>query len=165
LNPYDIGYEAAHPDSFKGAPMPKKNLAELIADIPPWLPKAASQLMAQAEELFEKGATKKEYVTAGLKLIADLHDIPMVPEFIEAPLEAKVIDIVVGLLFKAEYESDGDKKFVRKMRKAKRMIKRGDMLPGGYWNETFGKYSMADGDPTYNADTSAEMWARFRQLT
>jgi hypothetical protein len=137
-----------------------KNIATLLADVPPWVVKLAPQLMEQAEQLYKNGATKKEYVIEGLKLAAKFHDIPLVPEPIEAAIEAQIIEAVVNLLFKSAFEVNPHNKFMRKMRKAKRKIDAGKLPYGSYWNETFGEYSQP-GMSTYNAETSKQLWDKF----
>ena len=143
--------------------MKKATLASLLTDVPGWVPALADVLVVQAEDLFDDGATKEEWVISALRAALKLHDISWLPDVIEEALEHQAVKAIVHLVFSIKFRADPNKRFVRKMRRAEKLIEKGKLPPGSYWNETFKRYSQSDIEEShYNPGTSFELWAKYR---
>ena len=139
-------------------------LPKLLANVPDWMPGAAHALMDQADLLFEKGSTKKEWVRTALTLAAQLHDVPFVPEGIERALEAKAIDVLIDVLFRIRVGHLFDDRTVRKMRKAERKIEAGKWPDNTYWLDPARRY-IFPGKPGYSIEGSHAAWDEYRANT
>jgi hypothetical protein len=74
--------------------------------LPTWLPNIAKRLMGLAEELYGPGtgATKKAWVRAALLDAAKVIDIPEIPNFIENPAKAVLIDFIIEVVWSLHFQ-------------------------------------------------------------
>lgn len=72
-----------------------------LLKLPTWLPTTTHKLMALAEELFgsDSGVAKKAWVRTALLDAAKSFDIPEIPNFIENPAKAALVDLIIEIVW------------------------------------------------------------------
>lgn len=83
--------------------------------LPPWLATTAKSLMDLAEELFGPGtgATKKAWVRAALLDAAKSFDIPQIPDFIENPAKAAIVDFLIEVVWSLHFQQPDFDRLIR----------------------------------------------------
>lgn len=72
--------------------------------IPTWLGRTANQLMELAEDLFAPGsAKKKQWVKDALKQALRAVDVPLVPDWLETPLENAILEVVIETIWSISF--------------------------------------------------------------
>lgn len=80
-------------------------MSDSTPKIPAWLGRTANQLMELAEDLFApgSGAKKKQWVKDALKQAMRAVDVPLVPEWLETPLEDAIVEVVIETIWSISF--------------------------------------------------------------